>query len=77
MFSLFKKPFISIVSKYCYKERFISLKKLLKLGNRIILDNQSPNITLLTTPINIDYNLINTLKIKSINYLKKNLNIKK
>ena len=63
---IFNKPFISLVNSHCYKERFISLKNLLKLGNRIISDNLTPDITLLTTPLNIDYNLINSLKIKSI-----------
>ena len=70
---IFNKPFITFINKNNPIERFITLKKLFKIGNRMVYYNQNPNITLLTIPLNIDYNLINSFKIKSINYLKKNL----
>ena len=52
-----------------------NLKKLLNLENRILYDNTNPNIKLLTTPLNMNYSLLNSWKIKSINFLKKNLDI--
>ena len=76
------KGFIEFTSQLCKLfnddknnaiERFISLQKLLKLENRFFYYNEIPNISLLTTPLNIDYDLLNALKIKSINFLKKNL----
>ena len=70
---IFNKPFITFINKNNAIERFISLQKLLKLENRFFYYNEIPNISLLTTPLNIDYDLLNALKIKSINFLKKNL----
>ena len=72
---IFNKPFISFINEKCGKERFLSLKKLLNLDNRIINDNIIPNISLLTTPLDINYTLLNSLKNQSINFLKKNLEI--
>ena len=73
---IFNKPFISFIFKDSPKERLISLKETFKLGKRIVEYNQEPLISLLTTPLNLNYTLINSLKIKSINYLKQNLRIK-
>lgn len=70
---IFKKPFISFIIKNSAKERFISLKETFKIKNRIVEYNQFPDINLLTTPLNINYKLINNLKIKSNIFLKKNL----
>ena len=70
---IFNKPFITFINKNNAIERFITLKKILKIENRIFYYNEKPNISLLETPLHIDYNLINSLKIKSINYLKNNL----
>lgn len=71
---IFKKPFVSFINKSNSIDRFNSLRQIFKIDNRIFLSNQKPNISLLTTPLNIDYNRINILKAKSIDYLKKNLN---
>ena len=73
---IFNKPFISFIFKDSPKERLISLKETFKLGKRIVEYNQEPLISLLTTPLNLNYTLINSLKIQSINYLKQNLRIK-
>lgn len=73
---IFNKPFVSFINKNCGKERFISLKKILNLENRIVNDNIVPNISLLTTPLKINNNILNSLKDKSINFLKKNLHLK-
>ena len=54
------------------EERFKSLGKLLGVENRIV-SYPRPNISLLTTPLNINYSLIEELRVKSINFIKKNL----
>lgn len=72
---IFNKPFISFIFKKGARERFISLKETLEIKNRIFEYNQYPDINLLTLPLNINRSLINSLKIKSINFLKKNLGI--
>ena len=72
---IFNKPFICFMFKGSPKGRLISLKETLKLSNRIFEYNENPNISLLTTPLDINHTLINLLKNRSIDYLKKNLNI--
>ena len=74
---IFKKPFISYLNIGRGSSRFISLIKTFNLSNRIIFPKKfkEVNITLLKTPLNINQSLINNLKRKSINFLKKNLNI--
>lgn len=75
---IFKKPFITYINKYRGNGRFISLIKIFNLGQRIVDKNNftKVNINLLKTPLNINQTLLNYLKNKSINFLKKNLNIK-
>jgi hypothetical protein len=74
---IFKKPFISYLNINRGEGRFISLIKTFKLKKRIIFSKnfKRVNINLLETPLNINQSLFNYLKINSINYLKKNLNI--
>ena len=75
---IFKKPFITYINKKRGSSRFTSLIKIFNLGQRI-LDQENfrkVNINLLKIPININQTLMNYLKNKSINFLKKNLNIK-
>lgn len=76
---IFKKPFIPYLNIGKGRGRFISLIKTFNLSNRIIFPNKfkEVDITLLKTPLNINQSLLNNLKIKSINFLKKNLNIRK
>ena len=73
---IFNKPFISFIFKKSARERLISLKETLKIKNRIFEYNQYPDINLLTIPLKINRNLLNSLKIQSINFLKKNLGIR-
>jgi len=73
---IFNKPFVSIIFNDCPKERFISLKNIFKIENRIFEYNQIPDINLLSTPLNINYNLLKYLQETSINYLQKNLFLK-
>jgi hypothetical protein len=72
---IFNKPFVSFIFKNSPRERLNSLKKIFKVENRIFEYNQIPDVNLLTTPLNINNKLMNSLKIRSINYLKKNLGI--
>ena len=72
---IFNKPFICFMFKGSPKERLISLKETFNLNNRIVEYNKNPDVRLLTTPLNINYTLINLLKNKSIKFIKKNLNI--
>lgn len=76
---IFKKPFISYLNSRRGKDRFLSLIETFNLGKRIIFprDFKKVNINLLKTPLNINQSLLNYLKSNSINYLKKNLDIKK
>lgn len=53
--------------------RFNTLKDLFKIGNRVYDLNDSPNFKLLEIPLKFNKNIINLLKTKSINYLKKNI----
>ena len=72
---MFKKPFVTFIFKNSPRERLISLKNVFHLEDRIFEFNQTPNINLLTTPININETLINLLKNQSIYFLKKNLGL--
>ena len=72
---IFNKPFVTFIFSDSPKERFISLKDTFKIENRIFEYNKIPNISLLITPLNINYTLINMYKNQSINFLKKNLGI--
>ena len=65
---IFNKPFVSFIFKNSAKERLNSLKKLFNVENRIFEYNQIPDVNLLITPLNINNKLMNSLKIKSINY---------
>jgi len=75
---IFKKPFISYLNIKRGNIRFISLIEIFNLGKRIIFPKnfKNVNINLLKTPLSINQTLFNYLKNISINYLKKNLNIK-
>ena len=75
---IFEKPFITYLNKKRGNGRFISLIKIFNLSQRIIGQKnfKKININLLKTPLNINQSLLNYLKNKSINFLKKNLKIK-
>ena len=76
---IFNKPFISFINNKRGKDRFTSLIKMLKLNDRILLLKKDIkiNINLLKKPLNIDQSILTKMKRRSINYLKKNLYIKK
>jgi len=74
---IFNKPFVSFNLANNGKERLKSLGKLFGVENRIFTEYDRPDINLLTTPLNIDYSLINNLRNKSLNFIKKCLGIEK
>jgi len=74
---MFNKPFVSFNLANNGKERLKSLGKLFGVENRIFTEYDRPDINLLTTPLNIDYSLINNLRNRSLNFIKKCLGIEK
>ena len=73
---IFNKPFIAFLNEGTGVERFISLKGIFDIGNRLydIQSNKTiPNISLLEKPLNLNMKIYHSLKRKSIKYLKKNL----
>ena len=74
---IFNKPFIIYVSKDRGKERFNSLLEIFNLQERFFNYDCYPDINLLQKPLNLNKNIFNSLKKKSIRFLKKNLFISK
>ena len=72
---IFNKPFISFIFQNSPKERLISLKETLNLQNRIYDYDKIPKFSLLKKPLNINKALLHKMKLKSIEFLKKNLGI--
>ena len=74
---IFEKPFIAYLNKKRGSIRFLSLIKTFNLSQRIVDQEnfEKVNINLLKVPLNINQSLLNYLKNKSINFLKKNLNL--
>ena len=74
---IFNKPFFTFSIKGNAEARFQSLATVLDLKSRIIFFNdKDPDFNLLTIPLNLNLSLIESLKSKSINFIKKNLDIK-
>ena len=72
---IFNKPFISFYDKN-NDVRFESLGNLFELKNRFASYNEiNPDVSLLTIPLNLNISLIESLKRKSINFIKKNLDL--
>ena len=74
---IFNKPFLIYVSKDRGKERFNSLLEIFNLQERFFNYDFYPDINLLQKPLNLNKNIFNSLKKKSICFLKKNLFISK
>ena len=74
---IFDKPFLSFSNSKRGIARFDSLKEVFDLKNRLVefSNNSIININLLREPLNINKTLLVQLKIMSIKYLKKNLDI--
>ena len=65
---IFNKPFITIYDKTNAKERFNTLGNMFYVHDRIFENNQSFNIYQLMKPLNINYKLLNHLKLQSIKF---------
>ena len=70
---IFNKPFISFNRKGSAEERLKSLGDLFGVRNRIISNEQKPEIKLLKMPLYINMQVLKKMKIKSIKFLKKYL----
>lgn len=57
-------------------ERLKSLGNLLGFRNRIISNIKNAEVRLLKTPLKINIQILKKMKIKSMNFIRKNLNIK-
>ena len=68
---IFNKPFLTIL--YNARQRYISLGNILNVNERICERSVKPDYQLLTKPLIINYQSLNELKMKSINFLKNNL----
>ena len=72
---IFKKPFVAFNPVERGNERFNTLKNVYGLQNRIISVNNPPKLSLLTEPFDVNMKIIDDLREKSIDFLKKNLEI--
>ena len=70
---IFNKPFISFKGKN--DERLDTLKRIFNFKHRILNLDEIPNYLLLKEPLSFNRILLDDLKMKSIRYLRKNLNI--
>ena len=70
---IFNKPFITIYGKSLPTERFNSLSNIFGIQSRLFQNGQYIDINQLLKPLNINYTLFNQLKLKSINFIKNNL----
>lgn len=72
---IFRKPFITFFTKEDLNGRFISLRETFNIKNRFIETNQKPDFKILTEPLKIDEYLFDSFKSKSIEFIKKNLDL--
>lgn len=73
---IFKKPFVSFINNFNDHSRFNSLDEIFNIKNRIFDSYTMPPISLLTQNLTLDDTKLMSLKKESIDYLKKNLNLK-
>ena len=73
---IFKKPFVSFINNFNDHSRFNSLGEIFNIKNRIFDSYTMPPISLLTQNLTLDDTKLMSLKKESIDYLKKNLNLK-
>lgn len=70
---MFNKPFITIYDKFNAKERYSSVGNLFNVHERLFENGREINYNLLLKPLKINTKLLNQHKLKSINFLKENL----
>ena len=69
---MFNKPFVSFQGDD-NDERFNTLNEIFGIRNRIIKNNEKPNISLLTTPLNINFDKFKKMRDISNKFLKEQL----
>ena len=72
---IFNKPFIVFLNSARGNGRFKTIKEVYGIKDRFFSLLQKPNMSLLTTPLKVNYTSINLYRNISLEYLKKNLNI--
>ena len=72
---IFNKPFVVFLYNWRGIGRFNTIKEVYGIKDRFFNNSKKPNLSLLKTPLKINYTLINFYKKISLEYLKKNLNI--
>ena len=72
---LFNKPFVVFLNSNRGNGRFQTIKEVFGIKNRFFNNSQKPNLSLLNTPLKINYTSINYYRNISLEFLKKNLNI--
>ena len=70
---IFNKPFITIYHKRDAKERFNSLGKIFQVQQRLFERGDNINFEQLLKPLKINRRSLNSLKLKSIKFIKENL----
>ena len=71
--AIFNKPFVTFTYNGIKQSRFKTLNDVIKIENRIFDYNSFPSISLLTQPLKLKRNKLKLLKVRSINFLSKNL----
>ena len=73
---IFNKPFIVFSKKKNAEARFQSLSNVFDVRKRIVyFFDKNPDVNILTEPLNLNQSLLESLKMKSINFIKKNLDL--
>ena len=72
---IFNKPFVTFLKSIRGNERFNTIMEVFGIKDRFFGENKWPSLDLLSTPLNLNYTIIDYYRNISINYLKKNLKI--
>ena len=70
---IFNKPFITIYNKLNARARYLSLVNLFGISDRLFENKEKPDFNQLINPLKINLTLLKQLRLKSINFIKKNL----
>ena len=70
---IFNKPFITIYNKLNARARYLSLGNLFGISDRLFENKEKPDFNQLIKPLKINLTLLKQLRLKSINFIKKNL----
>ena len=73
LYYLLNKPFITIYNKLNARARYLSLGNLFGISDRLFENKEKPDFNQLIKPLKINLTLLKQLRLKSINFIKKNL----